>query len=61
VHDVTVPVQVTQAGPASTATGAFTIKRLAFKVGEGEWADTSMLADDIQIKFKLALTGLAPL
>ena len=61
VHDVTVPVQVTQAGAASTATGAFTIKRLEFKVGEGEWADTSMLANDIQIKFKLALTGLAPL
>jgi hypothetical protein len=30
-------------------------------VGDGEWADTSMLANDIQIKFKLALTGLAPL
>jgi polyisoprenoid-binding protein YceI len=60
-HDVTVPVQVTQAGAASTASGAFTIKRLEFKVGDGEWADTSMLANDIQIKFKLALTGLAPL
>jgi polyisoprenoid-binding protein YceI len=63
VQNVVVPVQVTQAGAAttSTATGAFTIKRLAFKVGENEWADTSMLADDVQIRFKLALTGLAPL
>ncbi len=61
VRDVTVPVQVTQAGASSTASGSFVIKRLAFKVGEGEWTDTSMLADDVQIRFKLALTGLAPL
>jgi polyisoprenoid-binding protein YceI len=61
VRDVVVPVQVVQAAGTSTATGSFTIKRLAFKVGEAEWADTSMLADDIQIRFKLQLTGLAPL
>lgn len=61
VRDVTVPVQVTQAGANSTAIGAFTIKRLEFKVGEGEWTDTSMLANDIQVRFKLQLTGLAPL
>ncbi len=60
-RDVTVPVQLTQAGGNSTASGSFTIKRLAFKVGEGEWADTSMLADDIQIRFKLVLSGLPAL
>jgi polyisoprenoid-binding protein YceI len=65
VQNVVVPVQVTQTGAGaattSTASGAFTIKRLAFKVGENEWADTAMLADDVQIRFKLALSGLAPL
>ena len=61
VQNVVVPVQLTQAAAVSTATGTFTIKRLAFKVGENEWADTAMLADDIQIRFKLALTGLNPL
>ncbi len=61
VQNVVVPVQLTQAGPVSTAVGAFTIKRLAFKVGEAEWSDTSMLADEVQIRFKLSLTGLAPL
>ncbi len=60
-QDAVVPVAVTQSGAASTATGAFTIKRLDFKIGEGEWADTSMVANDVQVKFKLALTGLAPL
>jgi polyisoprenoid-binding protein YceI len=60
-QDAVVPVAVTQSGAASTATGAFTIKRLDFKIGEGEWADTSMVANDVPVKFKLALTGLAPL
>lgn len=61
VQAVVVPVQVVQAGGSSTATGTFTIKRLEFKVGEAEWADTSMLANDVQVRFKLVLTGLPPL
>jgi polyisoprenoid-binding protein YceI len=61
VQNVVVPVQLTQTGASSTASGAFAIKRLDFKVGEAEWADTSMLANEIQIRFKLALTGLGPL
>lgn len=60
-QDAIVPVTVTQAGAASTASGVFTIRRLDFKIGEGEWTDTAMVANDVQVKFKLALTGLAPL
>lgn len=60
-HPVSVPVTVTQAGGTSTATGSFAIKRLDFKIGEGEWTDTSMVANDVTVKFKLALTGMAPL
>jgi len=60
-QNVVVPVQVAQAGGTSTATGTVTIKRLAYKVGDGDWNDTSLLADDVQIRFKLQLTGLAPL
>ncbi len=41
--------------------GEQAIKRLAFKIGENEWADTSMVADDVQVKFKLALTGVGKL
>ena len=58
MRDVTVPLTLTQAGTNTTATGTFSIKRLAFKIGENEWADTSMVADDVQVKFKLALTGV---
>ena len=60
-HEVVVPVSVTQAGAASTAVGSFVIKRLDFKIGDGEWADTSMVANDVSVKFKLALSGMAPL
>ncbi len=60
-QDVKVPVALTQAGPNTTAIGSFAIKRLDFKIGEGEWADTSMVANDVQVKFKLTVTGIAPL
>ena len=59
--DVVVPVTLAQSGATTTATGAFPIKRLAFRIGEKEWADTSMVADEVQVKFKLALTGVPKL
>jgi polyisoprenoid-binding protein YceI len=62
---VVVPVILNQSGSGSslitTATGSFTIKRLDFRIGDGEWADTSMVANDVQVKFKLSLSGMTPL
>jgi polyisoprenoid-binding protein YceI len=58
VRDVVVPVALTQSGAVTTANGVFAIKRLAFKIGENDWSDTSMVADDVQVKFKLALSGV---
>ncbi|WP_052162407.1 YceI family protein [Aquabacterium sp. NJ1] len=60
-RDLVVPVQLTQAGGLSTATGTFALKRLDFKVGEGDWADTSVVANDVQVKFKLVLQGVPAL
>lgn len=60
-RDVTVPVAIAQAGAITTATGTFSLKRLAFKIGENEGADTSTVADDVQVKFKLALIGVSKL
>jgi len=51
--DVEIPVVLTQANGLTTATGQFTLKRLTYKIGENEWADTSMVADDVQVKLKL--------
>ncbi len=58
---VSVPVALAQGGGTTTATGSFTIPRLAFKIGQDEWADTSMVADEVQVKFKLAFTGVPKL
>lgn len=60
-QNVVVPLTMTQAGTTTTAVGVFPIKRLAFKIGENEWADISMVADDVQVKFKLTLSGVGKL
>jgi len=60
-HDVVVPVALAQAGATTTASGTFTIKRLDFRIGDGDWKDTSMVANDVLVKFKLALTGVPTL
>ncbi len=57
-RDVLVPVTVQQTGTNATATGAFTLKRLEYKIGDGEWSDISVIANEVQVKFKLALTGV---
>jgi polyisoprenoid-binding protein YceI len=56
--DVVVPVTLAQSGATTLATGAFPIKRLSFRIGEKEWADTSIVADEVQVKFRIALTGV---
>jgi polyisoprenoid-binding protein YceI len=61
VQAVTVPLTMTQSGAVTVATGVLPIKRLAFKIGDGDWADTSMVADEVQVKFKLSLSGVGKL
>jgi polyisoprenoid-binding protein YceI len=60
-HDVVAPVMLTQSGTTTTAVGGFTLKRLDFKIGEGDWKDTSMVADPVQVQLKFVLTGVGPL
>lgn len=60
-REVQVPVLLA-AGPAAgqgTASGSFTLERLDFRLGEGEWADVSVVANEVQVRFKLQLSGLA--
>ena len=61
VKDIDVPVALTQVNGVTTAVGQFPIKRLTYKIGEGEWTDTSMVADDVLVKFKLAISGMGKL
>lgn len=56
--DLVVPVTLAASGANQVASGSFTIRRLDFAVGEGEWTDTSILANDVGVKFRLVLAGL---
>ena len=60
-QDVVVPVSLTRSGGITTATGSFTLQRLAFRVGAAEWADTSLVANDVQVRFRFVLSGMGAL
>lgn len=60
-QDIVVPVLLEQKGAVTVASGALSVRRLAFSIGEGEWADTSLVDDDVQIRFRLTLTGIGPI
>ena len=56
---VTIPVTLAPgAAGVSVAQGSFLLKRIDFKIGEGDWSDVSIVANDVTVKFKLALTGV---
>lgn len=50
--DVSMPVAFKQEGKTQIFEGQLPIKRLYFNIGEGEWKDTDMLADEVVVKFK---------
>jgi polyisoprenoid-binding protein YceI len=52
-QDVVVPVTVTQQGTTQTFDGSLPIKRTQYDVGAGEWKDTSVVADEVVIKFHI--------
>ena len=54
--DVHFPLTVKKEGGGQTFDGALPIKRLAFNIGEGEWKDTGMVADEVTIKFHVVTT-----
>ncbi|PKO58699.1 MAG: polyisoprenoid-binding protein [Betaproteobacteria bacterium HGW-Betaproteobacteria-19] len=57
-RNVSAPFTLTPADKAADVNGTFTLKRSDFAIGEGEWADVVILADEIRIAFQLrALQG----
>ena len=52
-QDVVVPATYRQEGGTQVFEGVLPIKRTAFNIGDGEWKDTSVVADDVQIKFHI--------
>lgn len=51
--DVTFPLTLKKEGSAQIFEGNLPIRRLAFSIGDGEWKDTSIVADEVIIKFRI--------
>ena len=47
------------AGANPVLAGEAVVKRLEFKVGTGDWADTSLLPDEVKVKTRLLLKAKA--
>lgn len=54
--DVSFPLTVKKEGSTQVFEGALPIKRLTFNIGEGDWKDTSTVADEVVIKFRVVTT-----
>jgi polyisoprenoid-binding protein YceI len=52
-RDVIAPFAVKLENGGAWFDGSFTLNRLQFKIGDGVWADTATVADEIQVKFKV--------
>jgi len=48
---LTVPVRLVRDGQAWRATGRFVLPRLTYQIGSGDWADTSVIANDVAVSF----------
>jgi polyisoprenoid-binding protein YceI len=56
-RDMVVPVTYTPGKNAATFDGGFVLRRLDFGIGEGMWADVATVANEVQVKFRIAATG----
>jgi polyisoprenoid-binding protein YceI len=54
-REIVATFALAEAGGIRTVDGQFPLKRLQYKIGEGEWADTDTVADDILVRFRFVL------
>jgi polyisoprenoid-binding protein YceI len=52
-REVVMPFTARTEGGATVFEGALPIRRLDFGIGEGAWKDTSILADEVQVRVRL--------
>jgi polyisoprenoid-binding protein YceI len=56
-RDVMVPASFTPQGAAGVFDGSFTLKRGEFAIGEGAWAAFDVVANDVQVRFRITATA----
>ncbi len=54
-QEIVVPLTLETEEADLLAEGQFELKRLDFDIGDGPWADTDTVADEVQVRFKLRL------
>lgn len=60
-QNIVVPVTLAQANGTTRVVGNFILKRLDFKIGDGDWNDVSLVANEVIVNIKLSVTGIAAL
>ena len=53
--DVATTFTLTESGNTRTVEGEFPIRRLRYRVGEGQWADTDTVADEILVRYRFTI------
>jgi polyisoprenoid-binding protein YceI len=56
---VSLPILLRADGPAQQLKGTFILKRLDYGIGQGQWTDTSALANEVPVAFSLRLLPAA--
>ncbi len=51
--EVSFPMLVKKEGAVQVFEGSLPIRRLTFNIGDGEWKDTSVVADEVVIRFRV--------
>jgi polyisoprenoid-binding protein YceI len=54
-HPVDVPFAWQQQGAEASVRGELQLLRLQWNIGIGEWADTSLIADEVEVRFQVRL------
>ncbi|MDP9893826.1 polyisoprenoid-binding protein YceI [Variovorax boronicumulans] len=59
-RDVVVPFDLSAQTGDAVVTGAFMLRRKDFGIGIGEWEDVSLVANEVNVRFRFVLRGLPP-
>ena len=54
-QNVVAPFTLADAPTTRTVEGQFALKRLQFRIGEGQWSDTETVADEVLVRFRFVL------
>jgi polyisoprenoid-binding protein YceI len=52
---ISAPLTMSDAAGARVVEGQFPLKRLQYKIGEGQWSDTDTVADEILVRFRFTI------